>query len=301
MREFDVVVLGAGVAGEVAAGRLGRERALGRDRRGSRLVGGECSFYACMPSKALLRPVELAREVERVPGARDRSDRRRGGARAARRGDLTPGRHRAAAMARGARSHARAGPRSTGRRAARGGRRRAARGAESRRSSPPAPLPLIPDIEGLRDARPWTNIEATTATEVPAAARGPRRRRRRGGARSGLGGVRIDGDTRPSGRAADRAGGAVRRRSRCSKRFARAGSTSGSALGGTRVAAERRPDRARRRDNGRGGRGPRGFRPPARHRWNRSRDHRARDRRPTRASPKTSVSPGTTGCSRSAT
>jgi dihydrolipoamide dehydrogenase len=32
------------------------------------LVGGECSFYACMPSKALLRPLELVNEVRRIPG-----------------------------------------------------------------------------------------------------------------------------------------------------------------------------------------------------------------------------------------
>ena len=67
MDSFDVVVVGGGPAGEVAAGRLadaGLEVALVEDD----VVGGECSFYACMPSKALLRPVELAREVSRVPG-----------------------------------------------------------------------------------------------------------------------------------------------------------------------------------------------------------------------------------------
>ena len=67
MREFDVVVMGAGVAGEVAAGRLG-QNGLSVAVVEDRLVGGECSYYACMPSKALLRPVELQREVERVAG-----------------------------------------------------------------------------------------------------------------------------------------------------------------------------------------------------------------------------------------
>src|SRR6478752_509036 len=68
MRSFDVVVLGAGPAGEVAAGRLaehGLKVAIVEDR----LVGGECSYWACMPSKSLLRPYEALAEVRRIPGA----------------------------------------------------------------------------------------------------------------------------------------------------------------------------------------------------------------------------------------
>jgi pyruvate/2-oxoglutarate dehydrogenase complex dihydrolipoamide dehydrogenase (E3) component len=67
-REFDLVVVGAGSTGEVCAGRAadnGVETAIVEHE----LVGGECSYYACMPSKALLRPAEALDEVRRVPGA----------------------------------------------------------------------------------------------------------------------------------------------------------------------------------------------------------------------------------------
>jgi pyruvate/2-oxoglutarate dehydrogenase complex dihydrolipoamide dehydrogenase (E3) component len=65
---FDVIVIGAGPAGEAAAGRLdknGHKDALIE----AELVGGVCSLYACMASKGLLRPAQALAEARRVPGA----------------------------------------------------------------------------------------------------------------------------------------------------------------------------------------------------------------------------------------
>jgi pyruvate/2-oxoglutarate dehydrogenase complex dihydrolipoamide dehydrogenase (E3) component len=67
-REVDVVVIGAGPAGENAAGRCaeGGLRVAVVERE---LVGGECSYWGCIPSKVLIRPGDVLAAARRVPGA----------------------------------------------------------------------------------------------------------------------------------------------------------------------------------------------------------------------------------------
>jgi len=67
-RTVDVVVIGAGAIGENVAGRAVRG-GLSVVLVEAELVGGECSYWACMPSKALLRPGEALATVRAVPGA----------------------------------------------------------------------------------------------------------------------------------------------------------------------------------------------------------------------------------------
>ncbi|MFE6359021.1 dihydrolipoyl dehydrogenase family protein [Streptomyces sp. NPDC057806] len=64
---YDVVVLGAGPVGENVADRT-RAAGLSTAVVESELVGGECSYWACMPSKALLRPVIAQSDARRLPG-----------------------------------------------------------------------------------------------------------------------------------------------------------------------------------------------------------------------------------------
>jgi dihydrolipoamide dehydrogenase len=168
---FDVIVIGAGPAGETAAGRAVRG-GLTAAVIEKRLAGGECAFYACIPSKALLRPVDLAAEVGRMPGLELRGPIDTAAALARRDRTVShfdDGRQvtwiaeRPATFVRG-----------SGRLAGRlrvevaepdGGTRalRARHAVVVATGSDPA----IPDVPGLREARPWTNREATSVQQVP--------------------------------------------------------------------------------------------------------------------------------------
>jgi dihydrolipoamide dehydrogenase len=167
--EVDVVVLGAGPAGEVIAGRLGEadgvEVAIVEDR----LVGGECSFWACMPSKALLRPAQALAEARRVPGAREAITGDLDVAAALeRRTDVVHGWDDSSQLPwlddRGVklfRGHGHL----AGERVVHVGdvELRARRAVVVAVGT----APMIPPIEGLAESDPWTNRDATQVREVP--------------------------------------------------------------------------------------------------------------------------------------
>jgi dihydrolipoamide dehydrogenase len=167
-RTFDVIVIGAGPAGEVVAGRLG-QNGLGVALVERHLIGGECSFYGCMPSKGLLRPAQALTEARRIPGAAEAIT---GGvdvpAALARRDEIIHDLDdsgmlpwlddRNVTVVRGS--------------AKLDGERRVRVGDEVLVAARAVVIAVgtvaaVPPIPGLREARPWTNREVTTAKDLP--------------------------------------------------------------------------------------------------------------------------------------
>ena len=67
IEETDVVVIGMGPGGEDAAGRLA-QAGLHVTGVEAKLVGGECPYWGCVPSKMMIRAANLLAEARRVPG-----------------------------------------------------------------------------------------------------------------------------------------------------------------------------------------------------------------------------------------
>jgi dihydrolipoamide dehydrogenase len=162
--EFDAVIIGAGPGGEVVADELidaGRRVAMVERE----LVGGECPYWACIPSKALLRPGEAQGEARRAFGvstpALDWKDT------AAYRdwivrglddaGSVKAYEGKGAAIVRGTGRIAGPGRVDVDGRVLEAEHVIVATGSSSN----------VPPIEGLEDVPYWTNREATTLAEVP--------------------------------------------------------------------------------------------------------------------------------------
>ncbi|MFJ6934443.1 dihydrolipoyl dehydrogenase family protein [Streptomyces sp. NPDC101132] len=171
--EYDVVVLGGGPAGENVVDRT-RAAGLSTALVEAELIGGECSYWACIPSKALLRPALARADARRVPALRDAVSGPLDAAAALAHRDYWTGHWKddgqvdwlASIGAHVYRGHGRLyGTRKVAVTSPEGehhvlSARHAVVVATGSRAR-------LPDLPGLTGARPWTGREATSAQHVP--------------------------------------------------------------------------------------------------------------------------------------
>src|SRR3954467_8167713 len=170
--DFDVIVLGAGPAGETAAGRAA-DHGLSAAIVERELVGGQGSHLGCIPSKTLLRPGDLVAAARRAPGAAEAITGPVDVAAAfAQRDYMTSSwddsgqlpwlESKNIAFLRG---HGRlVGERRVDVTTAEGERALSGRRPVSLATGP---VPLMPPTPGLAGARPWDNRSATAARAIP--------------------------------------------------------------------------------------------------------------------------------------